>query len=85
MCAQQVLIGCGLRGRLLRRFSAAAAPPSAPAAHEEARVHGGLRDEDRIFTNLYCQGDPFLKVLTAAALRSCLVVTSVFCCSPLLL
>ena len=26
-------------------------------------MHGGLKDEDRIFTNLYCQGDPFIKVL----------------------
>ena len=55
-------------GRLLRAFSAAPAPPSAPAPQEEARVHGGLKDEDRIFTNLYCQGDPFIKVLAAAAL-----------------
>ena len=30
-------------------------------------MHGGLKDEDRIFTNLYCQGDPFIKVLAAAA------------------
>ena len=25
------------------------------------RVHGGLKDEDRIFTNLYGKHDPFLK------------------------
>ena len=36
-------------------------------------MHGGLKDEDRIFTNLYCQGDPFIKVLTAAAQLSCSV------------
>lgn len=47
------------RGRWLRSFSAA---PSAPSPEEAPRVHGGLKDEDRIFTNLYCQGDPFIKV-----------------------
>ena len=34
-------------------------------------MHGGLKDEDRIFTNLYCQGDPFIKVLAATAQLSC--------------
>lgn len=34
-------------------------------------MHGGLKDEDRIFTNLYCQGDPFIKVLAATAQVSC--------------
>jgi hypothetical protein len=32
-------------------------PPPAPPA----RVHGGLKDADRIFTNLYGKHDPFLK------------------------
>lgn len=36
-----------------RAFAADAAP---------SKTHGGLADEDRIFTNLYRQGDPFLKV-----------------------
>lgn len=30
----------------------------------EKTSFGGLKDEDRIFTNLYCQGDPFIKVMT---------------------
>ena len=25
------------------------------------RVHGGLKDQDRIFTNVYCDGDPFIE------------------------
>lgn len=29
-------------------------------AFSTGRVHGGLKDEDRIFTNLYCDGSPFL-------------------------
>lgn len=29
-------------------------------AFSTARVHGGLKDEDRIFTNLYCDGSPFI-------------------------
>lgn len=41
-------------------------------------MHGGLKDEDRIFTNLYCQGDPFIKVLAAAALLSCLIMICAF-------
>ena len=24
------------------------------------RSYGGLKDQDRIFTNLYCDGDPFI-------------------------
>lgn len=35
---------------------------SAQAAPGEKTSFGGLKDEDRIFTNLYCQGDPFIKV-----------------------
>jgi NADH dehydrogenase (ubiquinone) flavoprotein 1 len=34
-------------------------PPAPPAA--PARVHGGLKDADRIFTNLYGKHDPYLK------------------------
>jgi len=34
-------------------------PPPPPAAPE--RVHGGLKDADRIFTNLYGKHDPMLK------------------------
>lgn len=29
-------------------------------AFSTSRVHGGLKDEDRIFTNLYCDGSPWL-------------------------
>ena len=25
------------------------------------RVHGGLKDQDRIFTNVYCDTDPFVE------------------------
>jgi hypothetical protein len=25
------------------------------------RVHGGLKDQDRIFTNVYCDSDPFIE------------------------
>ncbi|GBG62447.1 hypothetical protein CBR_g30767 [Chara braunii] len=43
--------------------TAAAASSAAAAAdtNEQGRAHGGLKDEDRIFTNLYGQADPFLK------------------------
>ncbi len=40
---------------------AAAPPPPPPAPAAPARVHGGLKDADRIFTNLYGKHDPFLK------------------------
>jgi NADH dehydrogenase (ubiquinone) flavoprotein 1 len=33
---------------------------AAGRAFSTARVHGGLKDEDRIFTNLYCDGSPWL-------------------------
>lgn len=60
---------------LLRAASAArslstAPPGAAPAASASApppppppppRTHGGLKDQDRIFTNLYGKHDPFLK------------------------
>ena len=43
----------GLLSRGLRLFSTAGADPAAaPIRH-----YGGLRDQDRIFTNLYCDGD----------------------------
>ena len=41
------------RSLVHRSFSAESSPP---------RVHGGLKDEDRIFTNLYRQHDSSLKV-----------------------
>lgn len=45
-----------------RSFAAAAAgAPSAPEAPPERTHFGGLRDEDRIFTNLYGRHDPYLK------------------------
>ena len=43
------------------------AAPAATARHyavdnaTDGRTHGGLSDEDRIFTNLYGKHDPFLK------------------------
>ena len=49
---------------LLRSFTASAAAAAEPAAGEAPqRTHfGNLQDQDRIFTNLYGQADPFLKV-----------------------
>ena len=46
--------------------TARSAAPLAPARHYAVdnaadRAHGGLKDEDRIFTNLYGKHDPFLK------------------------
>ena len=41
--------------------AAAAPPPPPPPPPPPARVHGGLKDADRIFTNLYGKHDPFLK------------------------
>ena len=48
--------------------TARSAAPLAPARHyavdnavDPGRSHGGLADEDRIFTNLYGKHDPFLK------------------------
>jgi len=43
----------------LRAYSAAAEAPPAPPAKTS---FGGLKDEDRIFTNLYGRHDPFIKV-----------------------
>jgi hypothetical protein len=40
---------------------AAPPPPGPPPPAPPARVHGGLKDADRIFTNLYGKHDPFLK------------------------
>lgn len=37
------------------------APPPPPPPPPEKTVFGGLKDEDRIFTNLYGLHDPFLK------------------------
>ncbi|KAK9852096.1 hypothetical protein WJX84_008143 [Apatococcus fuscideae] len=54
-----------LRDSVLRAYAAEAAPAAqqaAPAPVAPERTHwGGLRDQDRIFTNLYGQHDPFLK------------------------
>ena len=44
----------------LKAYSAQTSP--APPPPPEKTSYGGLKDEDRIFTNLYRQGDPFLKV-----------------------
>ena len=44
----------------LRSFASQTSP--APAPPPEKTSYGGLKDEDRIFTNLYRQGDPFIKV-----------------------
>lgn len=42
--------------------TASAPPPSPPPPPPPpARVHGGLKDQDRIFTNLYGRHDPLLK------------------------
>ena len=52
---------------LVRAFAAQAEQ----AAEAPQRTHfGGLKDEDRIFTNLYGRNDPFIKVgvLSLAAL-----------------
>ena len=48
---------------------AAAFSTQNPALAEKTSF-GGLKDEDRIFTNLYCQGDPFIKVRPLALLVS---------------
>jgi hypothetical protein len=40
------------------RLLSTAAAPAAPAA--PARVHGGLKDSDRIFTNLHNKQDAFI-------------------------
>ena len=48
--------------RLLRAFSAAPAEAPKPDAKPERTVFGGLKDQDRIFTNLYGRHDPFIKV-----------------------
>ena len=53
--------------RVLRRSSTAsfahakASPRSYRAFSAETRVYGGLADQDRIFTNLYHEQDPYLK------------------------
>jgi len=47
-----------------RAFSTAApgAAPAAPPPAPERTVFGGLKDQDRIFTNIYGRHDPFMKV-----------------------
>ncbi len=46
----------------MRAFSAAPAEAPKPEAKPERTVFGGLKDQDRIFTNLYGRHDPFIKV-----------------------
>ena len=41
--------------------AAAPPPPPPPPPPEPARTYGGLKDADRIFTNLYGKHDPLLK------------------------
>lgn len=66
----------------LRALSPLLIPPSNSAARdastaaaagastaEPSRTYGGLADEDRIFTNLYRQGDPFIKVCACVCVR----------------
>ena len=42
-----------LKSQLIRNFSTSVA--------SEKRTHGGLSDKDRIFTNIYRDGDPFIE------------------------
>ena len=55
----RVLTNMSVRSAL-RSFASQTSP--APAPPPEKTSYGGLKDEDRIFTNLYRQGDPFIKV-----------------------
>ena len=55
----RVLTDMSIRSAL-RSFASQTSP--APAPPPEKTSYGGLKDEDRIFTNLYRQGDPFIKV-----------------------
>jgi len=57
----------GLLCSALRSFAAQAS--SAPPPPPEKTSYGGLKDEDRIFTNLYRQGDPFIKVTNASCVH----------------
>jgi NADH dehydrogenase (ubiquinone) flavoprotein 1 len=50
-----------LNASFARAFSAAAPAPQQPDPPPERTHFGGLKDEDRIFTNLYGVHDPFLK------------------------
>ena len=56
---QRVYLIFGVLCSALRSFAAQASPPPPPP---EKTSYGGLKDEDRIFTNLYNEGDPFIKV-----------------------
>ena len=60
VCAKPKLYMKFLLRSALKSFSAQTSP--APPPPPEKTSYGGLKDEDRIFTNLYRQGDPFLKV-----------------------
>lgn len=64
---------CSLYSSVLRAYAAEAAPQAQQAAPQPPpppeRTHfGGLKDQDRIFTNLYGRHDPFLKVNLAHGL-----------------
>lgn len=37
------------------------AMPFSQMAQKRFKTHGGLKDQDRIFTNVYCDEDPFIK------------------------
>jgi hypothetical protein len=40
-------------------FSTATTAPTTTTPPK--KFHGGLKDSDRIYTNLYCDGDPFIE------------------------
>ncbi|GAX83173.1 hypothetical protein CEUSTIGMA_g10599.t1 [Chlamydomonas eustigma] len=66
--AEVSLILGGFRSGVLNAFSTAAVapaaatpPPPPPAPPPEKTVFGDLKDEDRIFTNIYGRHDPYMK------------------------
>lgn len=66
MMIYHLLYATGCTRSVARAFSTAppagGAAPAAPAA--PAKTHGNLKDEDRIFNNIYGRHDPFIKVPT---------------------
>ena len=60
-CAKRV-IQAGARANQGVAAPAAAAAAENYSCAAEKTSYGGLKDEDRIFTNLYGKHDPFLKV-----------------------
>ena len=81
--SQQLLTVALLAYSFARAFSATPAPEQ-PEAPPERTHFGGLKDEDRIFTNLYGQHDPFLKVTTVSAAQWALNLDLCLCmlCLP---